>query len=92
MMAFAGSVNIPNDKGVIYTTQNNTHSSKQVTFRGEDEYDDHPTWSPDGCRIAFTRRVLYHRRPTDIYVIDIVTGKSANLTNGKGDNECPDWY
>jgi len=92
MMAFRGSLNVPNDQGVIYTSNNNGCASKQVTFRGEDEYDDHPTWSPDGSKIAFSRRVLYHRRPTDIYVIDIVTGEAVNITQGKGDSEGPDWF
>ena len=91
-MAFPGRVSIPHDQGVIYTSLSHACTPRQVTFRGEDEYDDHPTWSPDGRKIAYTRKVLYHRRPTDIYVIDIETGEAVNITNGKGDNESPDWF
>lgn len=43
-----------------------------------------PVWSPDSKNIAYVRK-------KDIYSLDVESGKSVNLTKGKGSNWSPYW-
>jgi len=48
-----------------------------------------PRWSPDSSRLSYTAvDVAGH---SDVYVVDIRSGKRTNLTKGKGDNVDPVW-
>lgn len=58
-------------------------------------YEDHPTWSPDGARIAF-RRWLQGGTPgqvavTDIWVMDADGSAQTNLTNDDAMQHDPAW-
>jgi Tol biopolymer transport system component len=49
--------------------------------------DSHPSWSPDGTKIAFT-----HRDGNDeIYIIDADGKNAVNLTNHKERDYLPSW-
>jgi TolB protein len=50
--------------------------------------DGEPAWSPDGGRLVFTGR-SDPNGPTDLYVMDLVSGNSYRLTTGSG--RSPDW-
>jgi TolB protein len=61
--------------------------------------DDHPAWSLDGSKIAFTSDRGTVRRtangnslePFDIYVIDVQTKQVQQVTSSDGDDRYPDW-
>jgi Tol biopolymer transport system component/actin-like ATPase involved in cell morphogenesis len=46
------------------------------------------TWSPDGTRLAF---VSDKDGPSDIYILELATGKLSNLTNSPEDDGDPAW-
>jgi dipeptidyl aminopeptidase/acylaminoacyl peptidase len=47
-----------------------------------------PQWSPDGRQLAYTKGLRGRRQ---IWVYDVSTGKTEQITDGKGDNYCPRW-
>jgi Tol biopolymer transport system component len=61
--------------------------TRRIRFRELDEVF-HPTWSPDQRQIAFSAHVGGY---TDLYVVDVASGKTRRLTNDSyGDLE-PAW-
>jgi dipeptidyl aminopeptidase/acylaminoacyl peptidase len=56
---------------------------------------EHPAWSPDGTRIAYTAQG--GRDPDlswqhDIHVIEVETGRNLRVTDGRGSTfDCPTW-
>jgi dipeptidyl aminopeptidase/acylaminoacyl peptidase len=69
-------------------------SSKPVQLTDGDFEDEHPCWSPDGERIAFTsaRDDDWDTRPVrDIYVVDADGGEPTKLTPSLGDASFPSW-
>jgi Tol biopolymer transport system component len=68
----------------------------QVLTGGDAYYEDEPTWSPDGTRIAFRRWAATFgwpgwTIPTDIWVMDADGGNQANLTNDTTSQHEPAW-
>ncbi len=53
-----------------------------------DQYDTHPSWSPDGTMIAFSTR---RADVVAIYSIDLATNKITQLTNTERAPSAPDW-
>ena len=50
----------------------------------------HPAWSPDGTQLAFVNGDPAFS--SDIYILDIKSGKAVNLTNGDGGRfDYPEW-
>jgi TolB protein len=47
-----------------------------------------PAWSPDGRSLAYTS---YRQGQPDIFVASIFEGRSANLTNGRGQSFAASW-
>jgi Tol biopolymer transport system component len=68
----------------------------QVLTAGDAFYEDEPTWSPDGTRIAFRRWAATFgwpgwTIPTDIWVMDASGGNLVNLTNDATSQHEPTW-
>ena len=53
--------------------------------------DRHPSWSPDGERIAFTSDRKGDFENFDIYVMDTDGGNPRNLTNSRQNDWHPSW-
>ena len=51
---------------------------------------DGPTWSPDGKRLAFAASPDGSERELQIFVLDVATGETTQLTR-KGNNFAPYW-
>lgn len=64
-------------------------SSARVLTRHRGWLDEHPTWSPDGSRIAFKRSKNQYRS-FQIYVKRVAGGQARRLTDGRYD-EYPAW-
>ncbi|MCA1707493.1 MAG: S9 family peptidase, partial [Actinobacteria bacterium] len=68
-------------------------SAPQAITKGEYD-DDHPTWSPDGTRIAFAgaRHETWDIEPAqDILVVDAEGGEATVVTSTDGWCEAPSW-
>jgi len=52
-----------------------------------------PAWSPDGRYLAYAREKVVGRmeQPSEIYVMDLQTGKVRQLTHKGGENRRPSW-
>jgi TolB protein len=50
--------------------------------------DEHPTWAPDGRKLAFAST---RRGRADIYQTDVNGENLRRLTEGAGDNTNPAW-
>jgi TolB protein len=59
---------------------------RRLTFEGT--WNDLPAWSPKGDKIAYCSRIGGH---FDIFVRDLSTQKTAQLTRNSGNNEDPRW-
>ncbi len=69
-------------------------SARQVT---DVRFAEFPQWSPDGQEIAYTAAVTDTRSPMprpprgDVFVVDLESGKSTNLTNSDFHDAHPGW-
>lgn len=62
---------------------------QQVTFT-DGLINTDPSWSPDGSRIVFARRVP-NTNDSDIWVVEVATGIETRLTFDGNGNRDPDW-
>jgi Tol biopolymer transport system component len=71
-----------NDEIYIKSMDPNDQNQRRLTVN-EWEWDKHPTWSPDGHKIAFysNRASKLNEATRQIWVMDIVNDQGANLRN-----------
>jgi tetratricopeptide (TPR) repeat protein len=71
-----------NDEIYIKTMDPSDQQQRRLTVN-EWEWDKHPTWSPDGRKIAFysNRANKLNEATRQIWVMDVVNDQSANLRN-----------
>jgi Tol biopolymer transport system component len=67
----------------LYAFDLKTHRKRLLARKAEQ-----PTWSPDGRRIAFVRRLGSN---SEIYVVRSDGGDERRLTRNPGDDESPSW-
>jgi hypothetical protein len=86
-----------NDEIYIKTIDVRDGNQRRLTVN-EWEWDKHPTWSPDGTKIAFysNRADTLNEATRQIWVMDVVNDQGANLRNlsnkpGKVDTD-PVWF
>ena len=73
-----------------------TDGNNQQRLTDNDFYDTHPSWSPDGERIAFISRRDGHfigefGLSSEIYVMDADGKNTRRLTNNRKDDWAPSW-
>jgi Tol biopolymer transport system component len=90
-MVFNGGVYRNTEPRFIYFKKRNWSRFKRLIDEGGDYADEDPVISPDGRRVAFSRRRAEEGSSGDIYVVDFDGDNVVNLTNGEGDNKYPDW-
>lgn len=91
----------PDGNRIIYQSNQNgnwdifeydliSETSRQITF--SDAHEENPDFAPDGLKIAYTstaddhRNVSYDQKLRDIYVMDLTSNETINLTtNGSND-------
>jgi dipeptidyl aminopeptidase/acylaminoacyl peptidase len=83
-------------RGSAICIANLNGTNVQVLTAGDGYYEDEPTWSPDGSRIAFRRWVATFgwpgwTIPTDIWTMDATGGDQVNLTNDSTSQHEPAW-
>jgi len=70
-------------------------SFTQITFgtgdTANDPTDRRPSWSPDGARIAFTRRASGGTGPARIWIVGANGAGAGEVPAQTGENEDPDW-
>lgn len=66
----------------------NADGSGLAQLTNDPGYDDHPAWSPDGTRLAFTRTALLYR---DIYVMNADGTAVVRLTTDGADDHEMAW-
>jgi Tol biopolymer transport system component len=64
------------------------YGQNQVRLTNDSYFDDHPVWSPDGSKIAFTS---YRNENGDIYIIDPLNGTITQITNDPSHDWQPAW-
>jgi hypothetical protein len=71
-----------NDEIYIKTMDWKDQNQRRLTVN-EWEWDKHPTWSPDGCKIAFysNRANSLTEATCQIWVMDVANDRGANLRN-----------
>ena len=70
----------------IFVMDIQSREQRQVTFSGS--LDIHPTWAPDGSRIAFASD---KEGVFNLYTVDANGENRTLLTNSSGDDTQPDW-
>jgi len=63
-----------------------THRVRKITDNTpKDRFNSDPIWSPDGKQVAYTQE-LATGKDSNVFVVDIATGKSTNLTPHTGEH------
>ena len=73
----------------IYVMDNHGGNPRNIT--NNPGADKHPSWSPDGKRIAFTADRNDREWNRQIYVMDADGGNQQNLSNNDSDEWDPSW-
>jgi Tol biopolymer transport system component len=68
--------------GDIWVVNRNGRGARDLTRSGGDS---HPSWSPDGSRIAFDRTGVYPQHSEDVWVMNADGSNAVNVTAGLSD-------
>ncbi|MFC1492356.1 DUF5050 domain-containing protein [candidate division KSB1 bacterium] len=90
MITFCGRISHSRE---IYVMESNGNNRTQLTFNNLEYYDitsqeEHPSWSPDGSRIAFS---LTANSQWEIFSMNSSGGDLINLTNNNVRDHSPSW-
>lgn len=69
----------------LWTTRPNGKSLRRLTTAPRDRADYSPTWTPDGSRVVFERRMLTGTPEEDLYIVSAAGGKPTQLTDCRDD-------
>ena len=92
LLAFIGEDNDADEKGIYFLdlTQKNAKPVRYSCAKDCNYKDRDMAFSPDGKRLALTRR--FHSNSEDIFIVDIATGKSQRITTDVEDVRGLSWH
>ena len=76
----------PDGKSYLWLMSRDGHNPQPIALGAGQDF--HPTWAPDGARLAFAR---YEGGNADIYMLRLADGVVTRLTLGSSVELGPDW-
>jgi Tol biopolymer transport system component len=91
MIAFVRQLELAQGWGEIFVMDSDGGNQTQIS--NHPGFDEHPAWSPDGSKIAFSRRPLSGvGSPADIWIMNPDGSNQVNITNTPDRHELrPSW-